>query len=68
MGGGDYYRTLNARIGKRFARAVLSSASEGQTLFRDAFRMLGMRKTSTFYEAARELGSSISSLAPSRHD
>jgi len=55
-GGGDYYRTLAARTGKRFAHAVFSSTLEGQTLFRDAFRMLGMRKTSTFYEAARELG------------
>lgn len=55
-GGGDYYRTLAARTGKRFAHAVFSSTLEGQTLFRDAFRMLGMRKTSTFYQAARELG------------
>lgn len=55
-GGGDFYRTLGARTGKRFARAVLSSTLEGQTLFQDAFRMLGVRKTATFYEAAREMG------------
>ncbi|MEZ5660431.1 MAG: ImmA/IrrE family metallo-endopeptidase [Burkholderiaceae bacterium] len=55
-GGGNFYRTLGARTGKRFARAVVSSTLEGQTLFQDAFRMLGVRKTSTFYEAARELG------------
>lgn len=55
-GGGDFYRTLGARTGKRFARAVLASTLEGQTLFQDAFRLLGVRKTATFYEAARELG------------
>ncbi len=55
-GGGDFYRTLGARNGKRFARAVLSSALEGHTLFRDAFRLLGIRKSATFYEAAHELG------------
>ncbi|MBW7877533.1 MAG: ImmA/IrrE family metallo-endopeptidase [Candidatus Cloacimonetes bacterium] len=54
--GGSFYRTLGARTGKRFARAVLSSTLEGQTLFQEAFRMLGVRKTSTFYEAAREFG------------
>lgn len=54
--GGDYYRTMGVRTGKRFSRAVLASALEGQTLFRDAFRLLGMRKSATFFKAARELG------------
>ncbi|MDR3087216.1 MAG: ImmA/IrrE family metallo-endopeptidase [Azoarcus sp.] len=54
--GGDFYRSLGARTSKRFARAVVSSTLEGQTLFLDAFRMLGIRKTATFHEAARELG------------
>jgi Zn-dependent peptidase ImmA (M78 family) len=55
-GGGDFYRTLGVRTGKLFAKAILSSTLEGQTLFQDAFRMLGVRKTATLYEAARELG------------
>jgi Zn-dependent peptidase ImmA (M78 family) len=54
--GGNFYLTLSARTGKLFARAVLSSTLEGFTLFQDAFRMLGVKKTQTFYEAARELG------------
>ena len=54
--GGDFYRSLGARTSKRFARAMMSSTLEGLTSFPDAFRMLGMRKTATFYEAARELG------------
>jgi len=29
---------------------------EGQTLFRDAFRMLGFKKNETFYKEARQLG------------
>lgn len=55
-GGGDFYRSLGARTSKRFARAVIASTLEGLTSFTDAFRMLGLRKTATFYEVARELG------------
>lgn len=55
-GSGDFYRSLGARASKRFVRAVVGSTLEGQTLFQDAFRMLGVRKTATFYKAARELG------------
>lgn len=55
-GGGDFYRTLNRRVSKRFARAVVVSALEGQTLFRDAFKMLGISKTETFNKFAHTLG------------
>ncbi|MCC5815316.1 MAG: ImmA/IrrE family metallo-endopeptidase [Leptospira sp.] len=55
-GGGDFYRTLGVRVGNRFAKAVVTSTLEGQTLFRDSFRMLGIKKNETFYEKARQLG------------
>ena len=55
-GGGDFYKTLSAKTGKRFARALVASTLEGQTRFTDAFRMLGIKKTATFYEKARRLG------------
>ncbi|HHJ13587.1 MAG TPA: ImmA/IrrE family metallo-endopeptidase [Gammaproteobacteria bacterium] len=55
-GGGDFYRTLGARVSKRFARALVASTLEGQTLFQEAFHMLGIKKTATFYEEASRLG------------
>ncbi len=54
--GGDFYNTLGAHVGKRLARAVIVSTLEGQTPFTEAFRLLGVRKSRTFYEEARRLG------------
>ena len=55
-GGGDFYRTTLARVSHRFARALVVSTLEGHTLYRDAFRMLGVRKTETFNKLGREAG------------
>lgn len=55
-GGGDFYRTTLSRVSRRFARAVVGSTLEGQTLYRDAFRMLGVSKTETFENLGREVG------------
>lgn len=54
-GGGNFYLTQAARLSRRFARAVIASTLEGQTLYRDAFQMLGIKREQTF----QELGSML---------
>jgi len=54
--GGDFYNTLGVRTGKLFTRALVMSTLEGQTLFRDAFRMLGIKKNSTFDKIVSNFG------------
>lgn len=55
-GGGNYYYTQPLRLSRQFAQAVIASAFEGSTTYRDAYRLLGIRKHATFENLAAELG------------
>ena len=55
-GGGNFINTTLRRVGKKFAVAVITSTLESQTLYRDAFKMLGISKTETFNKLAQSVG------------
>lgn len=55
-GGGEFYRTQLARISPTFASELIASVLEGRESYVDAFRMLGISKTSTFDEMRERLG------------
>ncbi|AGN18299.1 hypothetical protein J433_12832 [Corynebacterium glutamicum MT] len=54
--GGDYYNSRPLQIGQQFSKAVIIDTYEGRTLYRDAFRLLGTSKVSTFEGLAERLG------------
>ena len=54
--GGSFHPAQSARLGKRFARALVADTLEGRTMFRDALRLLGFSKMETFHNLARNLG------------
>ncbi len=54
--GGDFYKTQGVRLGASFSEAVIVSALEGGTSYKEAFRLLGVRSAETFENMARHKG------------
>ena len=53
--GGNFYFTQRSRLGRRFPNAVIRSARTGQTLMRDAYDLLGVKKHETFLKLAESM-------------
>jgi len=54
--GGDYYNVAPMRLGRQFARAILSSTLEGSTSYREAYELLGVKGNKAFQGLAEKLG------------
>lgn len=57
-GGGNFYLTLGARLGKRFPAAVFSAAKEGRLPYRDAYQLTGLSGES-YDRFGREFGFAV---------
>ncbi len=55
-GGGNYYNTKPVQVSRRFASALIASAKEGRTPYTRAFRLLDVKRASTFDGLAEHLG------------
>ena len=53
--GGSFHPTLKARVGRRFGHALVTSTLGGRTSFSESFRLLGIRRSSTFRGLAASL-------------
>lgn len=58
-GGGNFHHTEAVRVSRTFARALVDSTVEGRTLYRDAFRMLGISKWETFRDFGQVIGAAV---------
>ena len=55
-GGGNFYNTTLARVGKRFASTIIGTTLEGRGSFSEAFHLLGFKKMSVLDELGRRMG------------
>ena len=55
-GGGDFYRTLGVRVGQQFMYDLVASTWARQTTFTEAFRLLGIKSSSTFQNISYKIG------------
>jgi Zn-dependent peptidase ImmA (M78 family) len=53
--GGDFYLTQEVRIGRRFGEAIIRATQDGRRLYRDPYRLTGLRGA-TFDRFAEGLG------------
>ncbi len=54
--GGNAVLNVGTRVSKRLARALVVSTLEGRTSYTESFRLLGVKKLSTFESVAERLG------------
>lgn len=54
--GGDYYNTQPLRVSRKFAQAIINDTKAGQTLHRDAYKLLGTKKHETFTKLGEKVG------------
>jgi len=54
--GGDFYATEPLRVSRAFARALITDTAEGRTTYREAFRLLGIKKIAALEELGHRLG------------
>ncbi len=57
--GGNPIRNVGARVSKRLARELIVSTLEGRTSYTESFRLLGVKKLSTFERVAESLGLAV---------
>jgi Zn-dependent peptidase ImmA (M78 family) len=57
-GGGDFYLTLGARLGKRFPAAVYCAAKEGRLPYREAYQLTGLN-SANYDRFGRALGFAV---------